>query len=305
IRELSAMNATLYEFLSVEEQRPREAKVLRHVILKADVRDSSRLTKSLMERQMNPASYFSLNFYDPVNKLLAKYGAEKVFVEGDALILAFLEREGEPSLAVGKASVLAREMLEIVQGYNQLLERAGLPSLELGVGISYQDSSPMYLMDAQHQIMISDAINESDRLSSCNKRVRKMISSIETPFNVYAFQTVGDSDASDSPDDSVMKYNLGGIRISEAAFQKLKHEISLEPLALSLPKLWGTEESRLFSGLVPLGNDIFRKIVVRASQIPQVESQDFSLKHWTEKWYYEVCTNSAIYAALEGKAAVK
>ncbi|MDP9162427.1 MAG: hypothetical protein M3O09_19650 [Acidobacteriota bacterium] len=305
IRELSAMNGTLYEFLGAEEQRPREAKVLRHVILKADVRDSSRLTKSLMERQMNPASYFSLNFYDPVNKLLAKYGAEKVFLEGDALILAFLEREGEPSLAVGKASVLAREMLEIVQGYNQLLERAGLPSLELGVGISYQDSSPMYLMDAQHRIMISDAINESDRLSSCNKRVRKMISSIETPFNVYAFQTVGDSDASESPDDFVLKYNLGGIRISEAAFQKLKHEISLEPLALSLPQLWGTEESRLFSGLVPLGNDIFRKIVVRASHIPQVESHDFSLKHWTEKWYYEVCTNSAIYAALEGKAAGK
>ena len=305
IRELSAMNGTLYEFLGVEEQRPREAKVLRHVVLKADVRDSSRLTKSLMERQMNPASYFSLNFYDPVNKLLAKYGAEKVFVEGDALILAFLEREGEPSMAVGKASVLAREMLEIVQGYNQLLERAGLPSLELGIGISYQDSTPMYLMDTQHQIMISDAINESDRLSSCNKRVRKMISSMETPFNVYAFQTVAEADASESPDDFILKYNLGGIRISEAAFLKLKQEISLEPLTVSLPKLWGTEDSRLFSGLVPLGNDIFRKIVVRASQIPQVKADDFSLKHWTEKCYYEVCTNSAIYAALEGKSAAK
>ena len=39
---------------------------------------------------MNPASYFSLNFYDPVNKLLAKYGARKVFVEGDAIIVALL-----------------------------------------------------------------------------------------------------------------------------------------------------------------------------------------------------------------------
>ncbi|GAC1428625.1 MAG: hypothetical protein NVS1B11_11430 [Terriglobales bacterium] len=305
IRELSAMNGTLYEFLGAEEQKPAEAKILRHAILKADVRDSSRLTRSLMERQMNPASYFSLNFYDPVNKLLAKYGAEKVFVEGDALILAFLEREGEPAMAVGKAAVLAREMLEIVQGYNQLLERAGLPSLELGVGISFQDSSPMYLMDAQHQIMISDALNESDRLSSCNKRVRKTLGTIETPFNVYAFQTVDDSDAGESPDDFILKYNLGGIRISEAAFEKLKQEISLAPLALSLPQMWGTEEFKLFSGLVPLGNDIFRKIVVRACRLPQIDARDFTLKKWTDKWFYEVCTNSAIYAALEGKAVSK
>jgi len=69
------------------------------VILKADVRDSSRLTRSLMEKGMNAASYFSLNFYDPVNKLLAKYGATKVFLEGDAIIVALLEHEGANILA--------------------------------------------------------------------------------------------------------------------------------------------------------------------------------------------------------------
>ena len=95
VRELSAMNGTLYEFLLPEEQKPSEDKVLRHVILKADIRDSSRLTRSLLEQGMNPASYFSLNFYDPVNKLFAKYGARKVFVEGDAIIVALLEHEGE------------------------------------------------------------------------------------------------------------------------------------------------------------------------------------------------------------------
>ena len=131
---------------------------------------------------MNPASYFSMNFYDPVNKLLAKYGASKVFLEGDAIILAILEREGEPGLAVCRASVLAREIIEIVRGYNQLLERAGLPGIELGVGISFQDSAPMYLMDGEQRIIISDALNESDRLSSCSKRVRKSMKAMETPL---------------------------------------------------------------------------------------------------------------------------
>ncbi len=303
MRELSALNGTLYEFLLPEEQKPGEDKVLRHVILKADVRDSSRLTRSLLERDMNPASYFSLNFYGPVNKLLAKYGARKVFLEGDAIILALLEREGEASLAVSRACVLAREVIEIVRGYNQLLERAGLPSLELGIGISFQDSAPMYLMDGEQQIMISDALNESDRLSACNKRVRKAIERMQSPFNVYAFQTINEADAAESPDDFLMKYNLNGIRISEAAFARLKHEISLETCKLDLPALWGSEKFQLCSGMVPLGNDIFRRILVRASHVPQIDPQNFSLKQWSERWYYEICSNPAVYALLEGNAA--
>jgi len=116
MRELSAMNGTLYEFLPSEELKPSEEKVLRHVILKADVRDSSRLTRSLLERGMNPASYFSLNFYDPVNKLLAKYGASKVFLEGDAIILALLEREGEPGVRARAGDPRNRARVQPVAG---------------------------------------------------------------------------------------------------------------------------------------------------------------------------------------------
>jgi len=302
IRQLSAMNGTLYQFLLADEQKSGEEKILRHVIIKADVRDSSRLTRSLLERDMNPASYFSLNFYDPVNKLLPKYGATKVFLEGDAIILAILEREGEPGLAAGRAAVLAREMIDIVRGYNQLLERSGLPGIELGIGISYQDSAPMYLMDGEQRIMISDALNESDRLSSCSKRVRKLIRPSETPFHVYAFQTVSDADVAESPEDFILKYNVSGVRMSEAAFRKLQAEISLEPCQIELPQL-KTKDLRLWSGLVPVGNDIFRKIIVRGSRIPQVDPSNFSVQHWTEQWYYEVCSNPAVYAALEGKAS--
>jgi hypothetical protein len=302
MRQLSAMNGTLYEFLLPEEQKPPEEKIVRHVIIKADVRDSSQLTRSLLERGMNPASYFSLNFYDPVNKLLSKYGASKVFLEGDAIILAILERDGEPGLAVARACVLAREIIDIVRGYNQLLERAGLPGIELGVGISYQDSAPMYLMDGEQRIMISDALNESDRLSSCSKRVRKSMKAIETPFNVYSFQTVSDADVEDSPDDFILKYNLNGIRISEAAFARLKQEISLQLSPLDLPRAWDGEEFHLWSGLVPVGNDIFRKIVVRGSRMPQIDPHNFSVQLWTERWYYEICSNPAIDAKLEAKA---
>ena len=161
----------------------------------------------------------------------------------------------------------------------------------------------MYLMDGEDRIMISEALNESDRLSSCNKRVRRSMERLNSLFNVYAFQTVSDAHAAEGPEDFIMKYNLNGIRISEATFQRLQQEISLEGCRLSFPQLWGSEEFRLLLGTVPIGNDIFRKIVVRVSRIPQIDPSTFSLHKWTERTYYEVCTNPAVYAALEGKAA--
>lgn len=298
LHDLSNLNGTLYEFLLAEEsKKSQESPVVRHVILKADVRDSSRLTRSLLQRDMNPASYFSLNFYDPVNKLLAKYGAAKVFVEGDAVILAMLEREGEPALSVARTCVLAREMVEVVGGYNHLLQRAGLPPLELGVGVSFQDSAPMYLLDGEHRIMISDALNESDRLSSCDKRIRKAMQGMSVPFNVYEFR------ANEGQDADLMRYNVGGIRISEAAFNRLRGEVSLEACKLEFPRLWGSEDIRFWTALVPVGADVFRRLLIRVSQTPIVNPSEFRLVRWTETSIYEVCTNPAIYTAFEKTVA--
>jgi hypothetical protein len=307
LRELSRMNGTLYEFLLPDEQQQTEEdRVLRHVVLKADVRDSTRLTRTLMEKGLNPASYFSLNFYDPVNKLLSKYGAQKVFLEGDAIILAILERTGEPGLAVSRACVLAREIIEIVRGYNALMQRSGMPGLELGVGITLQESAPLYLMDGEHQIMISEALNQSDRLSSCNKRARKVMESQAGPFHVYVFQTAGaepTKDEEQNPEDTIVSFNLGGIRMNETAFRKLEQEISLVPLAVKLPPAMASDkgEYKLSSGTVPVDRDIFRKIVVRESRVPRINIEDFSVQGWTDRTYYEVCTDPAIYAALEKK----
>ena len=302
LRELSRVNGTLYEFLLPEEQGQSDSeRVLRHVVLKADVRDSTRLTRMMMEKGLNPASYFSLNFYEPVNKLLQKYGAQKVFLEGDAIILAILEREGEPGLAVSRMCVLAREIIEIVRGYNELMQRSAMPPLELGLGITLQDSAPLYLMDGEHQIMISEALNESDRLSSCNKRARKVMEPQAGPFHVYAFQAA-ELDDDGNPEDVILSFNLGGIRMNEAAFRRMQTEITLEPLKVRLPASFASSdkgEYRLFTATVPIDRDIFRKIVVRESRIPRIDPADFAVKGWTERSYYEVCTDPAIYSALE------
>src|SRR5580698_163900 len=304
LQELSRVNGTLYEFLLPDERKESESdRVLRHVVLKADVRDSTRLTRTMMEKGMNPASYFSLNFYDPVNKLLEKYGAQKVFLEGDAIILAILEREGEPGLAVSRMCVLAREIIEIVRGYNELMQRSDMPQVELGLGITLQESAPLYLMDGEHQIMISEALNESDRLSSCNKRARKVMEPQAGPFHVYAFQAA-ELDENGNPEDVILSFNLGGIRMNEAAFKNMQKEVTLEPLKVKLPPQLASSdkgEYKLLIATVPVDRDIFRKIVVRESRIPRIDAADFSVKGWTERYYYEVCTDQAIYGALEKK----
>jgi class 3 adenylate cyclase len=314
VRELSTLNGMLYEFLPPEDQKPAEDRVVHHVILKADVRDSSRLTRSLMEKGMNAASYFSLNFYDPVNKLLAKYGATKVFLEGDAIIVALLEREGEAMLGVGRTCVLAWEIVSLLREYNELLERSGLPQMEVGLGIAYQDSPPLYLMDGTHRIMISDAINESDRLSSCSKRVRKKLAPDAGVFQVYSVQIGGGGNNNNNESASAeagveemrLNYNVGGICLSEAAFRKLQQEISLSPWTADptehgFSSPWVDEQREFFVGTVPIANGVFRKLAIRKNRIAQVDVRDLSILHWTDRWYYEVCANPAVYAALPGE----
>jgi len=219
---------------------------------------------------------------------------------------------------VSRACVLALEILTLVRGYNELLERSGLPQMELGLGIAYQDSAPLYLMDGDHRIMISDAINESDRLSSCNKRVRKKLAPDAGLFRVYTLQIGGDStaDADDvaHSEDITINYNVSGICLSEPAFRKLRTEISLSPWQANFKgpefkktgskkndERWTDEQCEFLVGTVPLANGAFRKIAIRKSRIAQVDLRDFSLLHWTDRFYFEVCADPAVYAALPGE----
>jgi len=298
LRELSEINGTLYEFLLPEEAKPAEQRAKGHVVIKADIRDSTFLTRSLLERGLNPASFFSLNFFEPVNKLLPKYGAEKVFIEGDAVILSMLENEGPRGFGVARTCVLAREMLNIVRAYNCTSTESGLPPLEIGIGIAYQNSAPLYLMDGAHRIMISEALNLSDRLSSCHKRARRHVKDSSLFFNVFVYQTE-DEEAAGALEDLLLTYNVGGIHLPQAAFDKLRGEISLEEFQVELPMPWGLDSVRLFRGLVPVSPGVFHPILVREGRSARVEACDSSFVRWGEHVYYEVCANPELIARME------
>jgi non-homologous end joining protein Ku len=57
-------------------------------------------------------------------------------------------------------------------------------------------------------------------------------------------------------------------------------------------------QCEFFAGTVPLANNTFRRLVVRRSRIAQVDVRDLSIVRWTDRYYYEVCANPAVEAAL-------
>jgi hypothetical protein len=302
-RELSRANRSLYEFLHPDEGRPADDPVINHVVIKADVRGSTGITKDLLERGMNPASHFSMALHEPVKRMLERFGAAKVFIEGDAIILAIYENESTRATqrAVARACVLAREILAVTQAYNLRAKAGNLPALELGVGVAFQDSAPSLWMDADSRIMISRALNLSDRLSSCSKMAKRLFQTNPAPFNVYLLQTLMDDTTADEGEELLVRYNLNGIELNEEGFQKLQREISLTPVGGNFPLPWGKERVQLYFGEVPLGESL-EPVVIRKGFVHQLLPGG-KIGDQGARAYYEVCTDAKLLELARRKVS--
>jgi hypothetical protein len=301
-RELSRVNKSLYEFLHPDEGRPTDDPVSSHVVIKADVRGSTGITKDLLARGMNPASHFSINLHEPVKRMLERYGAAKVFIEGDAIILAIYETESKRATqrAVARACVLAREILAVTQAYNQRAKTTDLPALELGVGVAFQDSAPSLWMDADSRVMISRALNLSDRLSSCSKMAKRLFQKNPSPFNVFLLQTLMEDAVEDEGEELVVRYNQNGVEMNEDAFQKISAEIALAPMGGNFPMPWGKERVQLYFGEVPIG-DTFEPIIIRKGFVRQLLPGGKIGAQGT-RTYFEVCTDPKLLELARKKA---
>jgi hypothetical protein len=299
MREMSRMNHSLYEFLLPVEARPVEDRVTSHTIIKADVRGSTKITRDLLARGLNPASLFSLNFYEPVKRILERYGAAKVFIEGDALVLAIFEMESNQSQqrAVSKACALARQILAVSQAYNERSETNDLPRLELGIGIAYQGSAPTYWMDTDSRIMISRALNLSDRLSSCSKAAKRLLSENPSLFRLFLFQTMMDGVAEDEADEFLIRYNLNGVELNDEGFQKLQEEIAMTSIDAECVMPWGREDVTFFIGETPVGEGV-EPILIRRGFVRQL-LPDGRIGDPGTHPYYEVCTSAKVFDLVE------
>jgi hypothetical protein len=294
-RDLSRLNNRLYECVLPEEAKPKLDPVVSHVIIKADVRGSTRMTQDLLSRGLNPASHFSLNLHEPVKKLLDRYSAKKVFIEGDAIILAIFETESSRAYArpVAKACILSRQILSVCNSYNDGAVQANLPALELGLGVAFQGDAPTYWTDGDSRIMISKALNLSDRLSGCTKLARRMLADQKSNFSVFHFLQAMKGASAEELDEFLVRYNRNGIELNQEGFQKLSEEISLDSIETKLDLPWGKETVTLFYGEVPMGETV-ELLVLRKGTAREL-LQDGKLGSPSEHSYYEVCTAPALF----------
>jgi hypothetical protein len=295
VRELSRMNNKLYECLLREEARPEHDQVISHVIIKADVRGSTKMTQDLLARGLSPASHFSLNLHEPVKRLLDRYSAKKVFIEGDAIVLAIFETEATRAYArpVARACALSKQILSVCNSYNDQAASSQLPPLELGVGVAFQGSAPTYWTDGESRIMISKALNLSDRLSGCTKLAKRMLAGQNSQFSIFQFLTAMEGASAEELDEFLVRYNMNGIELNEEGFAKLSEEISLETIHTALEYPWSKEEVVLYYGEVPMGETV--ELLVLRKGVARQLLPDGTIGKPSEHHYYEVCTNPALY----------
>ncbi len=298
--ELSHRNGTLQEFVLRKEFIPEKHEIRNHVILKADLRGSSRITQKLLDNNLNPASHFSLNFFRPINKLLANYGAKKVFVEGDAVIVSVLEYEGMPFqwLCVSHACGLAREILRVVDAQNVQNWKNDLPELEVGMGIAFSDQAPVFLYDEDREIMISPAINRADRLSSCSPLLRRPGIGNRQKQDVEVMVSKSGMTLDEEGAGDYLRYNVNGIELDAAAFGKLRSEMNLT--VLDCDGLAGHPEGRYHAGRYPdLGGSIQWLLIREAPiRIWDQEKGDAGQQHGGS--FYQVVTDNVLIDSLLG-----
>lgn len=283
---LSSSNQTLLSFEDRPEDDFVEQKLRYHVVVKADVRGSTELTQALMNRSLNPASHFSLNFFNPIEALLKDFGAQKVFIEGDAVILNLNQYEGGAGgwLALARACGLAREMLRVVQRQNKQTARHGLPVLELGVGLAISTDKPAFLQDSGRSIMISSAISVADRLSSSFAPLREKMA--DGPVRAALWY-----------DEKTWRtHNVNGVLLERAGFERLGNEMSLHAGDVVLPG--NDRPNRVYIGRYPDVSGTLRWLVLR-EPTPQPMQPGLKLPDGPLPWVEVLADNDALRIAQQ------
>lgn len=299
--KLSEANHTLNEFLAAKEGGAVSRTVIGHTILKADVRGSTTITAALRKQGLNPASHFSLNFFTLINALLETYGADKVFIEGDAVILSIMEyaEASEQHMSVARACGLAKRLLDLVQLQNVACRKAGLPELELGIGLAYSAEPPAYFFDEERPIMISSAIGKADRTSSCSWMLRKQRSQqggrAATQLNVEVYEIPEGDPLRGEKGEVELRYNVNGIELDASGFAKLKQEIALQ--SFEMPVVGTTKPVIFYAGRFPDTKGTMHRLVVREGRIRFFDRQSDNGGKENGQVFYEVVANDQLVTA--------
>jgi len=299
---LSRANGLLQDFSPGVVER---GAIRAHVIIKADLRGSTELISSMNRAGINPATYFTRNLFEPLNTLLKVFGAEKVFLEGDAAILIITDEGGGNGLLVARACGFAQELIALVANRNRENRHLGLPELELGVGIAFEEGAPTYLFDEGRKITISPAIHRADRLSSSDlPRGFLELLPGERPDGWGVEEVMVRESANPvSKEPKLRRYNVNGIELDAAAFERLRQEMVLKMVA--------TEEGDVQADRYHLGrfsddSGKTRWLVVREAPLRSWDGRELTAREGGgEARFYEVVASPDLARRIRHSLARK
>jgi hypothetical protein len=202
-------------------------------------------------------------------------------------------------MSVARACGLAKRLLDVVQLQNVACRKAGLPELELGIGLVYSAEPPAYLFDGETPIMISSAIGKADRTSSCSWMLRKQRSQpgarVSTQLNVEVYEIPEGDPLRGEKGEVELRYNVNGIELDAAGFAKLKQEIALQSFEMPVTGL--AEPVTVHAGRFPDAKGTMHRLVVREGRIKFFDRQSANGGAENGQVFSEVVANDQLIAA--------
>ncbi|MDG1851813.1 MAG: hypothetical protein P8J44_06835, partial [Gammaproteobacteria bacterium] len=177
---------------------------------------------------------------------------------------------------------------------NKYSKDMGLPPLELGIGICYADYAPRYLYDEDQPIMISSAISDADRMSSCTWKLRDAIQ--KHPFNVEVLEIARDDHSHGEKGQKQIRYNVNGILLDNVGFKKLQNEIEMTRLSGQVEG----QTTVFYYGEYMDTESKKRNLVVREGRVGLWKDESIQ-PHTIDEKFYEVVTNPQITAGIQKK----
>src|SRR5258708_666180 len=152
-------------------------------------------------------------------------------------------------------------------------------------------------MDTEYRIMISRALNLSDRLSSRSKAAKRLLAQNPSFFRLFLFQTMTEGVAEDEVDEFLIRFNLNGVELNEEGFRKLEEEIALTSVEADCVMPWGKERVTFYAGETPVGEGT-EPVLIRRGLVRQL-LPDGKIGSAGTRSYYEVCTSTKVFELVE------
>jgi len=144
------------------------------------------------------------------------------------------------------------------------------------------------LFDEEKPIMISPAIGNADRLSSCAWPLREIFK--DGGFNVEVLAIGDQEEEQGSKGQKFMRYNVNGILLDDPAFEKLRSEITLQRVNGESER----QSQTMYVGRFPDIKGKERELVIRQGQAGLWRHGQAVQGETAGTVFYEVLPNSKL-----------